>query len=135
MTKTKKSFQDRDTSFSLAERVELVAGAAFACVYAAVVFYLVALALFSDPEPVRFDIEVSEQRRVDGTVHLEFEIRNLGSISIAEVHVGAVGGGAMTGETVFDYIPAGSTRRGTIVFPADAAPSDPAIAVTSYRDP
>lgn len=135
MAKQKKSSGKDGKSSTLTERAELLAGAVFACLYAATVLYLLALALFSDPDPVRFEIAVSEQRRVGGAVHVEFEVLNLGNRSIAQVHVGTTGARDFAKEVVFDYIPAGSMRRGTIIYSADAAPPDPAISVISYRDP
>lgn len=135
MTSRQKDARKSGKNLTSVGRAELVGAVACACLYAAIVIYLVVLAMFSGPNSTRFEITVSEPRRDQSALYFEFEVVNLGTRSVADVHVGSSRHHRVATEVVFDYVPAGSKRRGTIVYPANASPLDPAIAVISYRDP
>lgn len=57
--------------------------------YTALVAYLVAIGLFSDPDSVEFKVETSELQRRGEVFHLEFKLINSGTKSVADVRVGA----------------------------------------------
>ena len=103
--------------------------------YSALVVYLVAIGLFAGPNYAEFEVVTSDPRLHRDGVQLQFELTNTGTKSVAEVHVGAISDGQKASEIVFDYVPAGSTRRGTMVISESLLRTNPQIAVTSYSDP
>ena len=74
-----------------------------------------------------------------GLFHVTVAVTNSGDETAAgvllEAEIGE-GGGAEQGEIQFDYLPAGSTRRGTFVFSSDpSAAGELRLSVRGYTDP
>lgn len=116
-------------------KVEGIAAALSACLFAALVIYLGVLGFSSGSDFA--DLEVKHSRPYDrgGAVLVDVAVRNSGSKSAADVLVIARINGEQVSEIVFDYVPSGSTRQGTIRLAGDVAPARLDIAVAAYRDP
>jgi Protein of unknown function (DUF2393). len=115
---------------------EWIAAAISACLFVALVAYLLILGLGSQPEEVAFELMQDAPRERGGAYHLDFTLANRGRESAAEVHVAITpaGDGETEAEVVFDYVPAGSKRRGTFVLSRD--PGDRTLLrVTAFREP
>lgn len=116
-------------------KVEWVAAAFSACLFAALVIYLAILGLSSDSDFAEFDVRQSQPYDRGGATHVDVAVRNSGSRSAADVLVVARVDGEPVSEIVFDYVPSGSTRQGTIRLAGGVEPAKLDIAVAAYRDP
>lgn len=106
-----------------------------ACLILALCGYLVWHGLVTGSGKPHFDIVKSNVELRNGVLYQDFDIRNTGSGTAADVHVGAIIGAEEFSEVTFEYIPNGSSRRGTIVVPDTAMNEMLALRVTSYSDP
>lgn len=126
----------RDMSSGSPDRkVEWIAAAVSACLFVALVIYLATLGFASDPDFADFEIMESRPYDRGGATHIDVAVRNTGSKSAADVLVVARRDGEQVSEIVFDYLPTGSTRQGTIRLAGTVDPADLDIAVVAYRDP
>lgn len=124
------------TVASPGRKVEWVAAALSACLFGALVIYLAVLGFSS--RPAYADFEVTQSRAYDngGAIHIDVAVRNTGSKSAADVLVIARLDGEEVGEIIFDYVPSGSTRQGTVRLAGGVEPTIRLdIAVAAFREP
>ncbi|MCR4264671.1 hypothetical protein [Nitratireductor sp. ZSWI3] len=117
--------------------VEWLTGIASGCLLLALVGYLLFLAVFENGEAPTLVLAPESVTQTAGRFHMRFTLTNQGDSAAAEVRVKARSPEepSPAGEVVFDYVPAGSTRRGTLVFAGDPAVLRIALEVVSYREP
>lgn len=123
------------SSGSSSRKVEGVAAALSACLFAALVIYLGVLGFSSGSDFADLEVRQSQPYERGGAVLVDVAVRNSGSKSAADVLVVARIDGEEVSEIVFDYVPSGSTRQGTIRLTGDAVPAKLDIVVAAYRDP
>ncbi len=126
---------DLPTGAQLGEKIEWVAAAISAFLYLALVVYLVGIGLFSPPGAPQLSVVIGEPRRLGGAVLVPFDLTNSGTATAADVVVSASNQTSGGGDVVFAYVPAGSVRRGTMVFRGDKSHTDFQFFVTSFRTP
>ncbi len=87
----------------------------------------------SDLQP---DIQVRTvgMSRGSGGVTIRFEASNRGGRTASEVAVEGSSGGE-TGAIVFDHLPGGSVRQGSLIFKTAPDPDGVRWRVVGYRDP
>ncbi len=117
--------------------VEWLVGSVSALLVAMLIVYLGYQALVSDGRPPRFAIEVSDAAQMEDGLHVVFSVTNLGDQTAAGVTVIAAAPGLdQPPEPItFDYLPAGSVRHGSFVFPDRVREADIGFRVVSYREP
>lgn len=105
--------------------LEWVIGGISGILILVMVVYLGYRALAADGRPPNFTATVENIERVDALFHVDVAVTNLGDETAAGLIVQAVlaedGAVIETGEIQFDYLAAGSTRRGAFVFRNDPA--------------
>lgn len=117
------------------KKVEWVAAALSACLFTALVIYLAVLGFSKNPDFADFEVRQSQPYNRGGATHIDVAVRNTGSKTAADVLVIARLDGEQVSEIVFDHVPSGSTRQGTIRLTGDIAQTRLDIAVAAYRDP
>jgi len=120
--------------------LEWVIGALSGIMVAALVAYLGYRAISTDRRPPVFDLAVEEIESVGGAFHIAISATNNGDETAADLVVSATltDGEQLieTGEIQFDYLPAGSTRRGAFVFRNDPARTGQLrLSVLGYSEP
>lgn len=116
-------------------KVEWVAAALSACLFGALVIYLAVLGFSSRPEFTDFQVTQSRPYDSGGVIHVDVAVRNTGSKSAADVLVIARIDGEEVGEIIFDYVPSGSTRKGTVRLAGETRSANPDFAVVAFREP
>lgn len=112
---------------------EWMIGAASAAGVLALVGYLVVTALAETGGPPVFEPRADEIFPSQGVWHARVTLRNSGDKTAADVVLQGAAGNGETSEITFDYVPAGSTRTGALLF--EAEPSELKLLVRSYTDP
>lgn len=112
---------------------EWIIGAASAIGLLALIGYLAVTALAETDGPPVFEPTVDEVFAAEGVWHARITLRNSGDRTAADVVLQGTAGGGEASEVTFDYVPAGSTRQGALLF--DAEPSGLELSVRSYTDP
>lgn len=112
---------------------EWIIGAASALGVLALVGYLAVTALAETDGPPVFEPKVNEIFASQGVWHARVTLRNSGDKTAADVVLEGAAGDGGTSEITFDYVPAGSTRTGALLF--ETEPSDLKLSVRSYTDP
>lgn len=132
-----KRHSQRQESESAARRIEWILGGCSAAVLMAMISYLFVLGLSADGKAPELVIIPGAIEQRAGAFHLSLEVANHGGKTAADVRVqGKIEGDAATSsEIVFDYVPAGSQQRGTLVFGRDPRGTRTEIGVVGYRDP
>lgn len=115
--------------------LELVSGAAGLLLVLGVLGIIVWHGLTVADAPAEIQLSVEDVRPGSGGISVQIRALNAGGRTAAEVEVEGRLGEA-TAATLFDFIPAGAERRGTLVFPpADGGGQQPELRVLSYREP
>lgn len=112
---------------------EWIIGAASALGVVALIGYLAFTALAESDGPPVFEPTVDRIFAAGGVWHARVTLRNSGDSTAADVVLEGTAGDGEASEITFDYVPAGSTRQGALLF--DAEPSGLELAVRSYTDP
>lgn len=118
--------------------VEWAIGALSGVLVVALLAYLAWWAVAAGDAPPRFRTTVERIAAVGGGFHALVAVANAGDETAADVGVEGVlsaGGGEETAEFRIDYLPAGSTRRGTLVFTRDPRQGELRISITGYSEP
>ena len=119
--------------------VEWLIGGISAALVVALLGYLAYRGLATDGRPPEFAVAVEKIDRLGERFHVSVAVSNSGGATAAGVIVRATLGeqGELieTGEIEFDYLPAGSTRRGAFVFANDPASRELELSVLGYTDP
>jgi uncharacterized protein (TIGR02588 family) len=131
----KASPQTEQAGISSAKKIEWIVAGISACLFAALVVYLMVLGLFSGASQAAFQITTAQPQQRGHAFYVDFTLMNTGAKSAADVHVAAKSASEGPLEIVFDYVPAGSLRRGTLVFSSTEPPANLDISVISYREP
>lgn len=139
MAKRKSSAgKSTNNSPSRARILEWGIGTASACALVALVFYLAYLGLFESRAKPVLVITSGAIERHAGTFHVGVSVANRGGKTAAQVLIRGRQVNDRTisfSETVFDYVPAGSSKRGTLVFDHDPVVSPVDIDVIGYHEP
>jgi uncharacterized protein (TIGR02588 family) len=119
---------------------EWVIGGISAILVITLVAYLAYRGSTADGRPPEFSVNVETIERVGQRFHINVSVTNPGDATAAGVIVraslGEAGEVIETGEIEFDYLPAGSMRRGAFVFARDpAAPRELELSIMGYTDP
>ncbi len=119
---------------------EWVIGGISAILVITLVAYLAYRGLTADGRAPEFAVSVGAIERVGQRFHVKVSVNNPGDATAAGVIVraslGEDGDVIETGEIEFDYLPAGSTRRGAFVFAQDpAAPRELELSIMGYTEP
>lgn len=112
--------------------LEWIIGAASGLAVVALIAYLAITALTETDGPPAFELSLDDVFEGQGLWHARVTVRNFGHKTAADV----VLEGALpdqTSEITFDYVPAGSSRTGALLF--DRRPEGLALQVRSYTDP
>lgn len=121
-----------------AHPLEWLIGAVSGALIMALVFYLGYRGIAANGQPPQFAATVESIRRAGNDFHVRIAVTNSGGKTAADVRIQGVlaaPGGEMH-EIVFDYLPAGSTRNGTLVFRNDPAEGNGLqLSVLAYGDP
>lgn len=112
---------------------EWIIGAASALGVLALVAYLAVTAMTEADGPPDFEIAIDDVLVSSGGWHVRVTLRNVGDKTAADVMLRGEVGAGETSELTFDYVPAGSTRRGALVFARE--PDGLELSVRSYTDP
>lgn len=119
--------------------VEWLIGGISAVLVVALLSYLAYLGMAADDRPPEFAVTVEEIEKVGERFHINVAVTNPGDSTAAGVIVrarlGERGELVETGEIEFDYLPAGSTRRGAFVFTNDPVSRDLELSVLGYTEP
>lgn len=118
--------------------IEWVAGAISAALVLAVLGYLCFRSLSGDGRPPDFVARVVSVEPAGDLFHVTVSVANTGDETAAGVIVEAAldgEAGDERGEIEFDYVPAGSTRRGSFVFRHDPARGGLRLSVLGYTNP
>ena len=118
--------------------VEWVVGALSGLLVVALFAYLAWSAFANGDGPPRFRTAVERVTHGTDGFHALVAVANDGGQTAADVAVAgtlSAGGGEETGGFRIDYLPAGSTRRGTLVFRSDPRQGGVRIAITGYSEP
>lgn len=113
--------------------VEWIIGAASALGLVALIGYLAITALSETDGPPIFETVVDEVLAADGAWHVRVTLRNAGDKTAADVTLKGTASDGEESDVTFDYVPAGSTRKGALLF--DAEPSGLELSVRSYTAP
>lgn len=130
-----KSAQDRGP-----HPAEWLIGGVAAVVVVVLLGYLTYLGVANGGRAPEFVLSVEKVDRVGEGFHVNVAVTNAGQATAAAVVVRATLGEEEvvieTGEIEFDYLPAGSTRRGAFVVSNDPAPPrELVLSVIGYTDP
>jgi uncharacterized protein (TIGR02588 family) len=120
--------------------LEWVIGGISGLLIIALLGYLGYRAMSADGRPPDFAATVESVERAGDVFHVSIAVTNPGDETVAGLVVQATldSAGEMieTGEIEFDYLPAGSTRRGAFVFKNDPARAgELRLFVLGYTDP
>lgn len=118
--------------------VEWAVGALSGVLVLVLLAYLAWSAFAAGDAPPRFRTTVERVAAVDDGFHALVAVANTGDGTAADVAVAGVlsaGGDEEAGGFRIDYLPAGSTRRGTVVFKRDPRQGELRIAITGYSEP
>lgn len=112
---------------------EWIVGAASALGVLALVAYLAVTAMTEADGPPVFEIAVDDVLTGPSGWHVQVTLRNSGDKTAADVVLRGEGDAGEASELTFDYVPAGSTRRGALLFARE--PEGLELSVRSYTDP
>jgi uncharacterized protein (TIGR02588 family) len=112
---------------------EWIIGAASALGVLALVAYLAVTAMTEADGPPVFEIAVDDVLPAAGAWHVRVTLRNFGDRTAADVVLRGEDDVGEASELTFDYVPAGSMRRGALVFAQE--PNGLELSVRSYTDP
>lgn len=117
--------------------IEWLVGGISGVLVALLIAYLAYQALFSDDRPPRFVIELSDTARREDGLHVNFSVTNRGNETAAGVIVTATAPDLeqQPEPVTFDYLPGGSVRHGSFVFPDRVNEADISFRVVSYHEP
>lgn len=133
----RKSPTAKAASPSRARMLEWTIGGASASLLLALVLYLVYLALFENGMGPAVIVTPGAIEERAGAFHVRITAANRGGKAAAEVQVRGRLADARddSSEVVFDYVPAGSSRHGTLVFDRDPRSTRIDVRVIGYREP
>lgn len=120
--------------------IEWVIGAISTVLVLSVLGYLCFRGLAGDSRPPEFAAKVESVELAGDFFHVTVSIANTGDETAAgvilEAALGAEGeAGRERGEIAFDYLPAGSKRRGSFVFRNDPSRGELRLSVLGYTEP
>lgn len=119
--------------------VEWAVGAISALLIMALLAYLGYRAVTVDSSPPRFRMEVESVSQIDGKFQALVAVTNEGGSAAADMEVSGTLAGAgedeETGTFRVDYLPQGSTRRGTLLFTRDPSAGRLNLSIHGYSEP
>lgn len=116
--------------------IEWVVGWASAVLLTCLIGYLVFLGLVEQAQTPDLRLATRQVVETDTGFNLTFGLSNHSRKSVAQVEVEATAENLQQPLTAtFDYVPAGSERRATFVFPDDPRDAGLSLKVTGYQEP
>ena len=120
-------------------RWETVTAAVGMLALLALLGFLAYQALWVDDQPPQLHVQLDSITASPGAYAVHFLVRNQGTRAAASVVVGGsldgTGGNAESGNITFDFVPAGGTRQGALLFRQDPRSFPLELRVLGYRQP
>jgi uncharacterized protein (TIGR02588 family) len=113
---------------------EWIVGGASGIVVAAIIVFLAYQGIVSGDRRPLLDVAVDQTERLDGITRVDIEVTNSGSRTAAEVVVMGITPGMPDQSLRFDYVPAGSVRRGTLLV-EQGREDDLRLSISSHVEP